>query len=288
LSALRLHKVNSTGPSGIFLLSLDEARQLRRELPELTVTQTKGWQGHNLFAHYQKPPTNDPRVRQALSKILDRAAIIATAMGGTGWLSTTAKLPSEAALLPEEEMRRSLARNLAEARQLLDAAGVSNWRPRLAVGAAQSAGVGSSVEEIVQAQLKDAGINATIEPIQNAIEVIRVRGEFELALSGVNATSTTNQDLASRFRTGGGFNGPRMSDPELDRLIGAQASEVKDRNRRFDLLKQVQRRIIEAAGVIPIASQFRIGAHWPELKDWAPALGPDYVDDSVLQFGWIQ
>jgi peptide/nickel transport system substrate-binding protein len=293
LAALRLGRIDSTGPSGIFILSKLEADQVKKESPQLRVIQNRGWQGFSLYAHTQKAPTSDPRVRQAVLKAIDRQEIISTAQQGSGWLSTTLKLPGEEALLDEGEFDKLLARDVQGARQLLSAAGVVNWTPTLigGPGANPAGGVGAldAVAELVQAHLREIGVSATLRTADatTRAEAVRARGEFELAVDSVGAGTSTSQDLYARFRTGGTLNGPRTSDPELDRLIDLQASILDDPSRRTELLKQIQRHIIEVAGTIPIASGYRIGTAQPRLQDWGPALGPDYSDDSCYQFAWV-
>jgi peptide/nickel transport system substrate-binding protein len=294
LAALRLGKIDSSGPSAIFILSKLEADQLKKDAPRLTIVQNRGWQGFTLYAHTQKAPTSDPRVRQALSKAIDRLEIISVAQDGAGWLSTTLKLPSEDALLDEAEFKTLLGRDVQGAKQLLAAAGVTSWSPTLIGGsganAAAGAGAADSVADLLQSMLKDIGINVTRRPVDaaTAAEVVRGRGDFEITLATSSLVGmSTSQDLYARFRSGGSLNAPRTSDPQLDQLIEQQAVILDDPAGRNDVLKQIQRRIIELAGTIPIASSYRIGAAQPRLQDWGPAIGPDYSDDSCFQFAWL-
>ena len=99
------------------------------------------------------------RVRQALSKALDRQALISAA-DGNGWIAAGVVLSGDE-LLPDAEIQRLLARDVPAAKQLLQMAGVSNWSPKLStIG---TGGQGTPLVEATQAQLKEAGINSTID-----------------------------------------------------------------------------------------------------------------------------
>src|SRR5207244_1244913 len=79
-------------------------------------------------------PTTDIRVRQAANKAIDRDALIKV-LDNDGWVGSETMLAATALdqLLPEEEVRKLLPYDPTGARQLLDAAGVKDWKPVVSI-----------------------------------------------------------------------------------------------------------------------------------------------------------
>jgi peptide/nickel transport system substrate-binding protein len=198
-------------------------------------------------------PTNDIRVRQAVSKAIDRAAIINTVLSGNGRMNLGLVSPNtEADLLAEDEVKRLLARDLAGARQLMQNAGVTNWSPEMWVYRLQAPNVPAA--EFAQAQLKEIGINGNIQLMDN-VKLTSWYTAQDLPFIFAPPTAFVfgpNAYLSQVLKTGGPRNVSKLSDPELDRLIDAQAAELKDVNRRRQLLHDTQRRIIALAAMTPM------------------------------------
>ena len=230
-----------------------------------TVVRRKVPTGSELLAQFKRQPTTDMRARQALSKAIDRPALI-SASDGNGWLDACIILSSDE-LLPDAEFQSLLARDVAGAKQLLQMAGVSNWSPKLS-----TIGVGGAtpLAEAAQAQLKEAGINATIDVVDIAgfTERVQAKHDFDLYVGATGTGVSTNQDLHARFKTGGSLNAADMSDPQLDQLIDAQGIELKDRQKRIGLLQQIQRRVIDVAGNIPVYGGITPDVWARPLRDW--------------------
>src|SRR5439155_22339408 len=110
-----------------------QAKSLQQNNPDYTFVKRKNWSGNGLYANMQRPPTSDPRVRAALWKAVDRQQYIDGVLLGEGWWSSGLRLPSERAQLPDDELKRLLARDVAGAKQLLQQAGVTNWTPTLLI-----------------------------------------------------------------------------------------------------------------------------------------------------------
>src|SRR5262249_49907175 len=103
---------------------------LRKSNPEIKVLElfTPGpTAGPHLVVRADRAPTNDLRVRQGATKFIDRQSVIDTIFLGkaqyTGFLSVTDKDQS----LPEDEAKRLMARDVSDAKQLLQQAGFTGW-----------------------------------------------------------------------------------------------------------------------------------------------------------------
>jgi ABC-type transport system substrate-binding protein len=78
--------------------------------------------------------------------------------------------------------------------------------------------------------------------------------KFVTLLSPLPAARTdpnTVSRLHSRLVGGGGFNFAFVKNPELDRLLDAQASEVNE-GKRLELLSRVQKLIMQQAYMLPV------------------------------------
>ena len=102
-------------------------------------------------------PFDDVRVRQAVLYALDRQAIIDTAWNGYGSLTATYVTPKEPYYV---DLNDEYAYNPEKAKELLKEAGKENLKVTYKVPTRPYA---QAVSEIVVSQLKDVGIDATIE-----------------------------------------------------------------------------------------------------------------------------
>src|SRR5207248_6423501 len=130
-----------------------------------------------------------------------------------------------------------------------------------------------SLTELIQANLKDVGITATIK---TADTTTWSTAQQSLNFQGITGTfngAAPNGWLATRYYTGGGQNWVKYSDPAMDRMIDQQAVLVKDPEGRKKILQDIQRKIIDAAVYIPIILYHGPTAMRREVKDCFPPLG---------------
>jgi ABC-type transport system substrate-binding protein len=116
-----------------------------------------------------------------------------------------------------------------------------------------------------------------------------VDGAYEAYVAGTWAV----HEWPTGFRTGGNRNSAGVRDPELDRLIDAQAAEF-DEGKRARLIQEVQRRLLRQLYVIPTITfaGYRVQQPWvygwvenagalPNNPDWSQA----WVDVSQAPTG---
>jgi peptide/nickel transport system substrate-binding protein len=209
----------------------------------------------------------DVRVRQALGKAIDRKAIFDAVWLGKGGLGTLLSVPDPSYKLPEAELNKLLARDVAGAKQLLSQAGVTSLSfeitsPNYASGAYVSAA------ELVQANLREIGVTATLRPQDAGTwAATQLAGSYEGAVFPANPTNI-NATLYALFYTGAGQNWVKYSDPTLDMLIDQQAQQVRDPEARKKIINDVERRYIEDAVYIPLGTYQTPLALVPEIKDF--------------------
>ena len=212
---------------------------------------TFGWQ---MFIPNQDPERGtfgkDKRVRQALMYALDRQLIVDQILNGYGVKADGMQPVITRAYMPDK-LTTIYGYDPDKAKALLDEAG---WVDTDGDGIREKDGVKFSTEfpfdsgdaqtaqivTYIQEAWKEIGVD--IQPsaiVQSALIEQVLGGDFQLALMGVT-WSDEDQGILYRsdaFPEAGGFNVPRYSNPEFDKLNDAQLIEFDDA-RRMDLIAQ--------------------------------------------------
>lgn len=131
------------------------------------------------------PLLSDKKVRQAISYAIDRDRILDQVLGGIG--STTSLPWSPASPAYDEDLNDHYARDLDKAKKLLEEAGAVGQKVSLYYNS--GFGPNAAIAEIVQFDLKELGLDVTVEPQQAA--------EFQ--------TNLTSGGLNGLFINGHGF-----------------------------------------------------------------------------------
>ena len=209
--------------------------------------------GNKIWIHNDVNNGSKLQVRQAISKAINRAAIIQAIEFGSGFLTAGTGVPDLAWQLPDDELNRLLAFDLAGAKTLMQQAGVSSWNVQFFAGIKQFASIIASAE-LITAQLKEIGINSTIVQVDN-VQLLNnawTNGEWDMGLGGQQPQISPTSNLEKFYKSTGSQNGYKINDPTLDGLIVQQKQAVGNPTQRKDLLQQIQRRVIDQAVLIPV------------------------------------
>ncbi len=105
----------------------------------------------------------------------------------------------------------------------------------------------SNASVVVQEQLRQVGIEAEIEPEENATYINRFfSGDFDIAVMGASGYMDPNEWLEQSLKTDGPNNAAGFSDAELDSLI-EQGLREHDREARAEIYQQAQQLVIDQA-----------------------------------------
>lgn len=209
-----------------------------------------------------KNPLRDQRVRAAISKAIDRDAIVSRVMEGMAIKAGQ--------LLPEgffgvSSKLQPVTQDAAGAKQLLAAAGVPNGF-RLTIHAPNDRYPNDAkIAEAVGQMLSRIGIDTEVVTMTSGVFFREASSggpdkspKFSFILagwgSGTGETSSPLKSLLATFdreKGMGGANRGRYSNPEVDKLID-QALATVDDARRQGLLARAAEVAIEDVGIIPL------------------------------------
>jgi peptide/nickel transport system substrate-binding protein len=253
------------------------ADQLKRAVPSLNVTEVGTAVVDHLLLNTTRSPLDNPKVRKALDRAIDRRALIETVyQGGAAIGAAMAPKPhgvwglldSEVPALPGSGRP---AEDKAKARALLAEAGFGGGNPlKLEL---QTRGLPAFLDlaSFLATELKGVGADVSVRQVETSQwEPQKIRRDF---LFGADRTAMEPDDPDATFYEHYACGSPRAysgyCDPELSRLIDQQSQEL-DRAKRLALVQTIQRRLADAA-VSPILCWRRdYFTMWPHVKNLVP------------------
>ena len=222
----------------------------------------------NIYINSRVAPMNDVRVRKAFGLALDRDQFIKAFGAGKGAWALAGALPDT---FTQEEARRILHYDPAEAKRLLSEAGYSNGLDLEWLHFADDTDETVSELQLAQAQLKQVGINLTLRPRDRQEAIDRRRqGQFTISSAGKALESDAESYLFQVFYPGAGNNYGGVNDPKLTELIVAQRKE-SDPDKRKQLIRQAVEYInAEAVWGVAIYNRVEYQFWHPYLKGYYP------------------
>lgn len=147
-----------------------------------------------LMVNPQSPQLENPKVREAIDYAINRDAINQAAYAGMGTPISTFTLPGTLGYNAQEKI--PLSGDQAKAKELLKEAGSPNVSVKITYGSSSS--VYRLICEVVAANLKAVGINATLDPVdQNVYIQKRTSQNFDIMpslIAGINKYPAGLQD----------------------------------------------------------------------------------------------
>ncbi|WP_200331317.1 ABC transporter substrate-binding protein [Leucobacter sp. L43] len=195
----------------------------------------------SLSMNNKAAPFDDVRVRQAVLYALDKQAILDTAWNGYGSLVATYAAPTDPYY---EDLNDAYPYDPAKAKELLQEAGQENLDITFTVPTRPYA---QAVSEIVVSQLKDVGINATIESAEfPAVWLDEVFTKHDYQMTTVLAVEA--RDILTVFNDPNYYIG--YDNSKIAPI--AEEADAADEDGYVDGIKQVAEQIVEdaASGVL--------------------------------------
>lgn len=219
---------------------------IRKEFPSV----------YYLTFNFNREITGNVKVRQAIGMAIDRAVIIERGLAGFGNPVNTYYTPVIAwannpdATAPEYDPEAAKA--------LLDEAGYpvgdDGYRFKLVFPYFSATDQWRNIAQVVQAQLRDIGIDVELAEMEIAAweQRLREQDDFDLSLlDGFFGPGPGN--LKNRYGTGGGINLWHYSNAEVDRLLD-EAAQSADQAAATEMYHQIQALLAQDIASIPLSS----------------------------------
>lgn len=218
--------------------------------PELVLESWPAPSVEYLAFNTQKEPLNDVRVRQAITYALNRQEFVDTIIEGRGEVATS----FIAKTLPGwNEDVKPYPQDLEKAKALLAEAGYADG---IDINIYVSGDVRNRSAQVVQAQLKEIGVNVDINvyewgAFQDAINA----GQHDMLILGwTNTTCDPDYSTTPLFHSkncGASGNRAFLKDDKLDAMIDAASSETDD-TKRMQGYKDIQAYLNEICPWVPL------------------------------------
>lgn len=252
-------------------LTFQLARQLQKAVPSATLFDYLAPQGKHIYMNVSKPPLNDERVRRAFILSIDRDAMLKALADGKGEWSLSGGTPG---LFTQDEIRKLLPHDPAQAKQLVSAAGYPNGVDINVIYPGQKYGQELIDQwQLIQQQVKQAGINLVLQSIDATEESTRKRtGDFQLEMAPKPIEGDLDEIVHEMFYSKSAGNYGRINDPKLDDLVLAQRREP-DLTKRRDLWRQIATHVAQAAWCTDLYYTTGYYVWQPYLRDFYPNQG---------------
>ncbi len=214
--------------------------------PNLGSANAKKWISPQPFALWMSqryPPMEKEGVRKAISLAVNQDEFDKITSGGLGGWS----LPGVSSdFFTQDEIKKVVKFDPEQAKKLLADAGYPNGLDlKLTSSVARNTGSPSAQEQLLQAQLKKIGVNATLETPDSATWRTRLySGDFNLMLLNEKRFGDPDSLFYAQHLSSSSGNFEYIKDPKLDQLIQAQRAE-SDTAKRNDLIGQTSRYLYE-------------------------------------------
>ncbi|SFL89723.1 ABC transporter substrate-binding protein [Geodermatophilus ruber] len=230
-----------------------------------------------LSMNYARPPFDNRDVRRAISLAVDRAAVAEAAWFGAAQPNQTA--------IPEDSFFHSdyapFQPDLEQARQLLAQAGVQT---PLTMGLMVTDEFPETVTaaQVIAGQLEQIGVQVEIETLDFASWLDRQgQGDFDAFLLGWLGNLDPAAYYQEQHQTDGPNNYQGYSNPEVDRLLQAGATET-DQEARKQIYDQAAQLIVDDVSYLYLYNPDVVQA-------WAPGLsGYQIRADKAINFETVE
>ena len=244
-----------------------------------------------LAMNTKRPALANPAVRKAIEYAVDKQAV-QVAQGGPeygGEIASTLITPGMDGYNKYNLYEAPPAGDPEKAKQMLQAAGVSNLNLTLVADNTSSGAGGVAVAQAIQQGLKRAGINVTIKPLENTPLTDLITGnkpDFDLTVSTwlpdfPSAIGNIQPLFASSEIGNGGYNISRYSNPAVDSAIAAATAEP-DRAKAAGMWGAVDKQIMQDAPIVPLIYARNAFLHGSKVQNFYLPPYPPYPNVLIV------
>lgn len=242
-----------------------------RDLPDSPYMQDPYLGTYFYLVNTQRAPTDDVRVRQALSMAVDREQLVRTVLQDVFTPAYSITPPGTLGYQPP----KLFDFDPDKARTLLAEAGYPNgdgW-PGIEIIYNTNEAHRKIAVAIQQMWKKHLNIDVTIANQEWKVYLNSVsQMDFQVARRGWIGDYVDPNNFLDLYITGGGNNNTGYSDPVYDDLILQQAPRAKTREERFAIFKRAETMLMEQMPIIPIYTYSTRHLVHPSVEGMTPNL----------------
>jgi peptide/nickel transport system substrate-binding protein len=191
-----------------------------------------------LWINTAKGPLATKALREAVSLAVDREELLAAAYFGTGAIANGPIPPSSWAYDASVPI---VKRDVKAAKAKLAEGGQPSGFKMVLKG--DNTPLTAKIAQLVQAQLKEAGIDVQIQVLEfGALLKAGEQNDFDVLSLGWSGRIDPDGNIEPIFQTKGAFNYGKYSTPEIDNFV-AQARQVSDQAQRKAIYQQLTKKI---------------------------------------------
>jgi peptide/nickel transport system substrate-binding protein len=264
------------------------AEQLKKSVPQLVVTEISENVNNNVIMNIKKPPFDNLNARLAVSRAIDRRALVQAVYQGGGVVGA-AMAPKPWAFwgLSEKDLASlpgygKPAEEKAAAKKIMADLGYSPEKPLRVEMVTRAIQIYVDMASFVINELKQVGIEATLKQIETAQwHAMAVRGEYQI---GANLTGLGADDPDGNFYENYACGSPRnythYCNEQVQKMFDQQSQET-DVKKRAALVNAIQKKLEEDAARPILNWRVDYFTHWPHVKGLV-------AQNSVYNYGRMQ
>lgn len=256
-----------------------ESRRLVMDNPELVYMEQSGISVNYVGLNTDKGILKDKDVRRAIAMGIDRDAIIDSILLGSVQKANSFIAPGVFGYTPEA---KTLEYNPEEAKKIIEEKGLTG--SKLTIGVSNSP-IRMQMSEIIQAQLKEIGLDVTVESLEwGAFLTATGRGDLDMfSLGWGPSTYDGDYGYYPNFHSsqlGSAGNRSQYINPQMDKVLDEAKREI-DVEKRKELYKEVADIIYTDVPVIPMYYTNNTVASTKNVEGMKPT---SYIRFNELEF----
>lgn len=216
-----------------------------------------------------RPPLDDPRVRRALTLVIDRAALAKSVLQGSREPATALTPPGTGGYVA----RAAAKMDIAEAKALLAAAGFPGGRGLPVIELqARNDEIMPRIAEALQAMWqRELGFRVTIAQLEQKTWVQNMQtGNYGISTAAWTADFPDPLTFLGLFTKNSAYNWTGWSHADYERLLETAAATA-DAAQRYELFQQAEALLLNEAPVTPLYFGAQTYLLHPAVKGWEPA-----------------
>lgn len=253
------------------------AEQLKKAVPQLVISSVNSSVLDHLVVNTKKPPFDNPKVRQALTRAIDRRALVtAVYQGGATLGASMVPRPYGVWGMIEADLRRlpgygNPGEEKAETRRVLAEAGFGPGHPLKVEMLTRNLPAFADVGSFLVGELRRVGIDASLRQVDSSQWYpLQARGEFQIGMDR-NGLEPDDPDanFYEHYACGSSRNYSGYCNESIGQLIDQQSQEL-DPAKRLALVREIQMKLEQAAARPALDWRLDYFTVWPHVKNLVP------------------